>query len=216
MALIIIISINITMHPYLRTNRKKIFWINKRLFDVVISIFLLPLLFIISIFLLFLNPLYNPGRLVFVQERMGINCENFFAIKFRTMSPIKEITRKYDEPIELDRITPLGNILRRMRIDELPQILNVLKGEMSLIGPRPDYYVHALEYLKNVEGYTERHAIRPGITGLSQVSLGYVDNLETISKKVSIDNYYIQNVGYINELKIIYSTLLVIIRGRGK
>jgi lipopolysaccharide/colanic/teichoic acid biosynthesis glycosyltransferase len=216
MALIIIISINITMHPYLRTNRKKFFWINKRLFDVVISIFLLPLLFIISIFLLFLNPLYNPGRLVFVQERMGINCENFFAIKFRTMSPIKEITRKYDEPIELDRITPLGNILRRMRIDELPQILNVLKGEMSLIGPRPDYYVHALEYLKNVEGYTERHAIRPGITGLSQVSLGYVDNLETISKKVSIDNYYIQNVGYINELKIIYSTLLVIIRGRGK
>jgi len=216
MALIIIISINITMHPYLRTNRKKFFWINKRLFDLVISIFLLPLLFIISIFLLFLNPLYNPGRLVFVQERMGINCENFFAIKFRTMSPIKEITRKYDEPIELDRITPLGNILRRMRIDELPQILNVLKGEMSLIGPRPDYYVHALEYLKNVEGYTERHAIRPGITGLSQVSLGYVDNLETISKKVSIDNYYIQNVGYINELKIIYSTLLVIIRGRGK
>jgi len=132
------------------------------------------------------------------------------------MSPIEKITRKYDEPIELDRITPLGRILRRMRIDELPQILNVLRGDMSLIGPRPDYYVHALEYLKNVEGYSDRHTIRPGITGLSQVRLGYVENLETITKKVSIDNYYIENVGYIIDLKIIFSTILVILRGIGK
>ena len=87
---------------------------------------------------------------------------------------------------------------------------------MSLIGPRPDYYVHALEYLKNVEGYSDRHTIRPGITGLSQVRLGYVENLETITKKVSIDNYYIENVGYIIDLKIIFSTILVILRGIGK
>ena len=203
---------NLSLSEY----ENKLFWISKRLFDVIISLLLLPLLFIISIFLLFLNPFYNSGRLVFIQERMGKNCKAFFAIKFRTMSPIEKITRKYDEPIELDRITPLGRILRRMRIDELPQILNVLRGDMSLIGPRPDYYVHALEYLKNVEGYSDRHAIRPGITGLSQVRLGYVENLESISKKVSIDNYYIQNVGYIIELKIIFSTILVIIRGIGK
>ena len=100
---------------------------------------------------------------------MGKNCEYFFAIKFRTMTNVKEITRKYDDPIETNRITPLGKILRKVRIDELPQILYVLKGDMSLIGPRPDYYVHALEYLKNVEGYRERLAIRPGITGLSQI-----------------------------------------------
>ena len=216
MAIIIIISIHIFMDFFLLANRNKLFWISKRLFDVIISLLLLPLLLIISIFLLFLNPFFNSGRLVFIQKRMGKNCEAFFAIKFRTMSPIAEITRKYDEPIELDRITHLGRILRRMRIDELPQILNVLRGEMSLIGPRPDYYTHALEYLQNVEGYSDRHAIRPGITGLSQVRLGYVENLEAISKKVSIDNYYIQNVGYIIELKIIFSTILVIIRGIGK
>ena len=203
---------NLSLSEY----ENKLFWISKRLFDVIISLLLLPLLFIISIFLLFLNPLYNSGRLVFIQKRMGKNCKAFFAIKFRTMSPIEEITRKYDEPIELDRITPLGRILRRMRIDELPQILNVLRGDMSLIGPRPDYYVHALEYLKKVEGYSDRHTIRPGITGLSQVRLGYVESLETISKKVSIDNYYIQNVGYIIELKIIFSTIFVIFRGIGK
>jgi lipopolysaccharide/colanic/teichoic acid biosynthesis glycosyltransferase len=204
------------MEYYRHSNGSKLFWISKRLFDVIMSLLLLPLLFIISIFLLFLNPFYNKGKLVFVQERMGKNCEVFFAIKFRTMSPIEEITRKYNEPIEIDRITPLGRVLRRMRIDELPQILNVLRGDMSLIGPRPDYYVHALEYLKNVEGYCDRHTIRPGITGLSQVRLGYVENLDSISKKVSIDKYYIQNVSYITELKIIFSTILVIMRGIGK
>ncbi|MDC0565439.1 sugar transferase, partial [Amylibacter sp.] len=152
----------------------------------------------------------------FIQKRMGKNCKFFFTIKFRTMSNIDEITRKYDDPIETNRITPLGRVLRKMRIDELPQILNVLKGEMSLIGPRPDYYIHALEYLKKVDGYSERHSIRPGITGLSQIKLGYVESLEATAEKASCDNYYIQNIGYMIELKIIISTILVIVRGLGK
>ena len=196
--------------------RNKLFWINKRIFDIVISLFLLPLLFTIGIMLLVFNLLFNPGRLFFIQKRMGKNCEFFFVIKFRTMSNVKEITRKYDDPIETNRITPLGGVLRKMRIDELPQILNVLKGDMSLIGPRPDYYLHALEYLENVEGYRERHTVRPGITGLSQIRLGYVETLEATSKKTSIDNYYIQNLSYIIELKIILNTILIIIRGMGK
>ena len=194
----------------------KLFWINKRIFDIILCILLLPVLLLTAIILLAFNRFLNPGRLMFVQKRMGKNCEFFFAIKFRTMTDIKEITRKYDDPIETNRITPLGHILRKARIDELPQILNVLKGEMSLIGPRPDYFPHALEYLKNVEGYRERHTIRPGITGLSQIRLGYVESLEATSKKVHIDNYYIQNVGYIIELKIIFNTILIIIRGMGK
>ncbi|MDC0505056.1 sugar transferase [Amylibacter sp.] len=194
----------------------KLFWINKRIFDIFVSLLLLPLLIIIGMILFILNLFFNQGRLLFIQKRMGKNCEVFFAIKFRTMTHVKEITRKCDDPIETNRITPLGKVLRKMRIDELPQILNVLKGDMSLIGPRPDYYEHALQYLKNVEGYRERHAIRPGITGLSQIRLGYVETLEAISKKTSIDNYYIQNLSYIIELKIILNTILVIIRGLGK
>ena len=194
----------------------KLFWINKRIFDIILCLLLLPVLFIVAIILLVLNRFLNPGRLFFIQKRMGKNCEFFFAIKFRTMSHIKEITRKYDDPIETNRITPLGSVLRRARIDELPQILNVLKGEMSMIGPRPDYFPHALEYLKNIEGYRERHTIRPGITGLSQIRLGYVESLEGTSKKASIDNYYIKNVGYIIELKIIINTILIIIKGLGK
>ena len=116
----------------------------------------------------------------------------------------------------MNRITLFGKILRKSRIDELPQILNVLKGEMSLIGPRPDYYIHALEYLKNVNGYRETAYYSPGITGLSQIRLGYVEGLEATAKKVPIDNYYIQNVYYIIELKIIGNTIITIIRGMGK
>ena len=165
--------------------------------------------FIVSIIILFINYLSNSGSLFFIQDRMGKNCCVFSAIKFRTMLPAKEITRKYDDPIETNRITPLGKVLRKTRIDELPQILNVLKGDMSLIGPRPDYYVHALEYLENVEGYRERHTIRPGITGLSQIRLGYVETLEATSKKTFIDNYYIKNLSYIIELKIILNTIFI-------
>jgi lipopolysaccharide/colanic/teichoic acid biosynthesis glycosyltransferase len=194
----------------------KLFWINKRIFDIIMSLLLLPLLLIITIILLFFNLFFNPGKLLFIQKRMGKNCEFFFAIKFRTMTHVNKITRKYNDPIETNRVTPLGRILRRMRIDELPQILNVLKGDMSLIGPRPDYYLHALEYLEKVEGYRERHTIRPGITGLSQIRLGYAETLKATSKKASIDNYYIQNTGYIVELKIILNTLIIIIRGLGK
>lgn len=203
---------NIPQH----TNGNKLFWINKRIFDISVSLLLLPLLFIIVIILPFINYFSNSGRLFFIQERMGKNCEVFHAIKFRTMVPVKEITRKYDDPIETNRITFFGKFLRKSRIDELPQILNVLKGDMSLIGPRPDYYIHALEYLKSVKGYRDRHDIRPGITGLSQIRLGYAEGLEATAKKASIDNYYIQNVGYIIELKIIVNTIITIIRGIGK
>ena len=178
-----------------RTFGNKMFWINKRLFD---------------------NYFFNSGSLFFIQDRMGKHCTVFSAIKFRTMRPVKEITRKYDDPVETNRITPFGKILRKIRIDELPQILNVLKGDMSLIGPRPDYYIHALEYLKNVKGYRERYTIRPGITGLSQIRLGYAEGLEATEKKVTVDNYYIQNVGYVIELKIVFHTIIAIMRGMGK
>jgi lipopolysaccharide/colanic/teichoic acid biosynthesis glycosyltransferase len=195
---------------------KKLFWVNKRIFDIAVCILLLPLLFISSIVLLFINNFFNAGSLFFFQDRMGKNCETFRTIKFRTMVDVKEITREYNDPIEIERITPLGKVMRKCRIDELPQIINVLKGQMSLIGPRPDYYKHALVFIKQIEGYRERHNIRPGITGLSQIRLGYAEGLEETSQKTAIDNYYIQNVGYVTELKIILNTILIICRGLGK
>ena len=205
--------------PYIKSisnHNNNLFWATKRAFDVCLSLLLLPLLFLTFSILLFFNIFLNQGNVFYIQKRMGKNCKPFYAVKFRTMYSSVEVTRKFDDPIEYNRITPFGKILRKTRIDELPQIFNVLKGEMSLIGPRPDYYTHALEYLKNVNGYRERHIIRPGITGLSQIRLGYAEGLEATAKKVSVDNYYIHNVNYIIELKIIGNTIITILRGLGK
>jgi lipopolysaccharide/colanic/teichoic acid biosynthesis glycosyltransferase len=194
----------------------KFFWFTKRVFDIVVSIFLIPIFVIITMALFFLRFFSNKDPVFYKQKRMGKYGKPFYLIKFRTMITAEKIERNYFEPLEVHRITTLGQLMRKMRIDELPQILNVLKGEMSLIGPRPDYYIHALEYIKNVKGYKERHIIRPGITGLSQIRLGYIEGLEATAKKASVDNYYIQNVNYIIELKIIGNTIITIIRCMGK
>ena len=100
-----------------RTFGNKMFWINKRLFDIFVCLLLIPLLFITSLIILLLNYFFNSGSLFFIQDRMGKNCIVFSAIKYRTMVPVKEITRKYDDPIEEDRITSFGKILRKSRID---------------------------------------------------------------------------------------------------
>ena len=197
-----------------RTFANKMFWINKRLFDIFVCLLLIPLFFIISIILLFVNYFFNSGSLFFIQERMGKNCSVFSAVKFRSMAPVKEITRKYDDPIETDRITSIGKILRKSRIDELPQILNVLKGDMSLVGPRP-------EVRKYVDLYTEEQkrvlTIRPGITDWASINyrdenviLGKSSNPEkdyiekVMPDKLGYNMIYINKYGVLEYLKIIF------------
>lgn len=194
--------------------RTKLFWFFKRLFDVIVSLALLPLLGVIALSIAALNPFFNKGPLLFFQTRMGRACHPFTAIKFRSMKQVAKIERGPNDPLETCRITKLGNFLRKSRIDELPQILNVLKGEMSLIGPRPDFYTHAVEYAKTVPGYVARHSIRPGISGLAQTRLGYVEGTEATRKKVDYDLIYVREVSYGMELSVIGSTVLTIL-GRG-
>ncbi|MDC0487169.1 sugar transferase [Amylibacter sp.] len=193
--------------------KKHSFWAFKRASDVSISLLLLPLFILISIILLFLNIFYNKGTVYFIQKRMGKDCKAFNAIKFRSMTRIDSVSRKYYEPLEENRITRLGHILRKTKIDELPQILNVILGDMSLIGPRPDFYDHALSFLDQVPSYRYRHKIRPGITGLSQIRLGYAEGLIATKKKSKIDIYYIENLSFLLDLKIFVGTILVIING---
>ena len=186
------------------------YWIFKRIFDIVMCFLLLPLMIFFTILLFFLNIFLNRGSIYYVQKRMGKNCMPFFAIKFRTMRNIDTIARKYLDPLEVDRITTLGRLMRRTKIDELPQILNVLKGDMSLIGPRPDYYEHAISFLEYVPSYRYRHCIRPGITGLSQIRLGYAEGLSATKKKSKVDLFYIQNASIKLDMKIFFGTLLAI------
>ena len=159
------------------------FWRMKRLLDVATSLMLLPLLVCFIILLFLLNPFFNPGGIFYSQIRMGRDCRAFKLIKFRTMRADNSCPRKFNDPLEVSRITKLGRLMRKSRIDELPQILNVLKGEMSLIGPRPDFFSHGRVYVRTVIGYRDRYRVRPGISGLAQVQLGYAEGTDaTVSK----------------------------------
>lgn len=192
-----------------------LFLISKRLFDVILSSALLLILAPVALVLLVLNPFFNAGPLWFSQKRMGRDCEPFTALKFRTMTCATESTRSANAPLEMNRITPLGKILRKTRIDELPQILNVLRGDMSLIGPRPDYYEHACYFLDEVPRYRHRHRVRPGISGLAQTEVGYVEGAAETRRKVAADLYYIANSGFRLEAWVVLRTLSVIIGRAG-
>jgi lipopolysaccharide/colanic/teichoic acid biosynthesis glycosyltransferase len=165
--------------------------------------------------LLVLNPRLNHGPLFFHQKRMGQDLMPFTAFKFRSMQPTTAITRSVDDPIEADRIGALGRVIRKTRIDELPQILNVLRGEMSLIGPRPDYFEHAREYVVQIPEYRHRHLIRPGISGLAQVTLGYAAGLDATRAKATADLAYIRNASFALEVRIFWLTLVTVFMRRG-
>lgn len=182
----------------------------KRVFDVLFAICLLPVLLATIVVLLVANRFKNPGPMFFVQQRMGQDCKPFNAIKLRTMLCADVIDRSANCPLEEYRITPLGKFLRKTRFDELPQILNVLRGDMSLVGPRPDYFEHACYFVEHVPGYRERHSVRPGISGLAQTEVGYAAGVEATQRKVSADLYYIRNRSFRLEAWIFWRTIAVV------
>jgi lipopolysaccharide/colanic/teichoic acid biosynthesis glycosyltransferase len=187
----------------------------RRGLDLAGALVLLPVVLVVCALLLVLNPFRNPGPLLFRQPRMGRGCRPFMALKFRTMRPAGAVTRAANDPLELERITPLGRLLRKMRLDELPQVINVLKGEMSLIGPRPDFYDHAVTYLASIPRYRQRHLIRPGISGLAQTEVGYVASIRETRRKVSADLYYIQHASLRMDAWIVWRTLRVVFTRAG-
>ncbi|MEO0342477.1 MAG: sugar transferase [Pseudomonadota bacterium] len=192
-----------------------IFWAAKRVFDIIFALAVVLVITVLSIGLLILNPIFNPGPLFYLQRRMGRDNQAFTAVKFRTMLPVREERTQTDAPLEVDRITPIGRWLRRTRFDELPQVLNILAGHMSLLGPRPEVYVHAIEWLERIPNYAERHRVRPGMSGLAQVRQGYVLGQEAITEKLDYDLTYLQNAGLRQELQLLKETFFTVARGDG-
>nr|WP_274602332.1 sugar transferase [Sphingomonas sp. CFBP 13733] len=179
------------------------------------GVLLLPLIIVISI----LVRLTSPGPAFFLQERIGYQGRPFTVYKFRTMkttvaNPIQErdlaITRDRD-----DRITTIGRFLRMSRIDELPQILNILKGEMSWIGPRPEAAVLSRWYEQEIPFYRYRHIIRPGIAGWAQVCQGHVADIDDVRSKLNYDFYYIKQYSPWIDLLIVVRTIRTMITGYG-
>lgn len=201
--------------PPARRRSRSYYWRAKRGFDVGMSLALLAPLIVGGITLLTLNPFLNSGPLLFVQTRMGRGGRPFRAIKFRTMRHAATATRGPDDPLEIERITALGRFLRCSRFDELPQILNVLRGEMSLIGPRPDAYDHAVAYVAAIPEYRMRYSVRPGISGLAQTQLGYAEGIDATRRKVEADLEYIRNAGFALEARIFWATVLTVLGRKG-
>lgn len=194
---------------------REAFFVAKRLGDLAFAVIALPALTVAAAAIWLINLRYNRGPLFFLQRRMGRDCKPFTIIKFRTMTACEGTQRDFGDPLEHCRITAFGAFLRRTRLDELPQAINILLGHMSLIGPRPDCYHHAQSFTELVSGYRDRHRVRPGITGLAQVSLGYAEGLSATQRKVEADLYYIRAMSTLLDLQILVRTIAVVVSGHG-
>lgn len=191
------------------------FWFSKRLFDIAMALILLVPMSLIAVVLFLVNPFLNRGPVFYAQTRTGRHGESFRIVKFRTMLPAPKNATSAFASAEKDRITRLGALLRKFRIDELPQIVNVLIGKMSFIGPRPEQVAFAQSFSLTIPDYASRHAVRPGISGLAQVLNGYADCGETTRLKLARDLEYIRDAGFAMELRILWRTLYVVATGYG-
>jgi len=190
----------------------------KRVFDIFFSFFvcifilswLIPILWVLVKF-------ESKGPLIFKQKREGINGREFICYKFRSMEinnfSDQGHTTKYDI-----RVTKTGMFLRKTSMDELPQFFNVLLGDMSVVGPRPHLEILSLEYQKDVNDYLKRHIVKPGITGLAQVSgyRGEIKKRSDIKNRVRLDIFYIENWSFFLDIKIILQTVLNVFKGEEK
>ena len=155
----------------------------------------------------------SPGPIFFTQSRIGLNGKPFTCYKFRSMhvdGKFNPYTQENDS-----RIFPFGNIMRKMRIDELPQLINVFKGEMHLVGPRAEWDILVNDYEKVIPGYQNRHLVAPGITGLAQVCYPYGRNVDDAVKKLEYDMNYIKNWSLIKEINVLWKTIEVVFGKRG-
>lgn len=187
----------------------------KRIFDILFSLFII--IFIMSWLtpiLWILVKLESKGPLIFKQNREGLNGDQFTCYKFRSMK-INRFSDKVHATKNDSRVTKVGAFMRRTSIDELPQFYNVLLGNMSVVGPRPHLESLSLEYQKDVEDYLKRHIVKPGITGLAQVSgfRGEIRKKSDIKNRIKLDIFYIENWSFFLDLKIIIKTVLNVFEG---
>lgn len=186
-----------------------------RILDVTFALLAAPSVMVVALVLLALNPIFNPGPLFFRQKRMGKDCTSFHMWKFRTMLPSTMDIRSHDAPLDRHRITRLGALLRKSRLDELPNLINVLRGEMALVGPRPDAWDHAVVFIRTIPFYDRRFAVLPGITGLAQVRSGYADDHKSVCRKARLDAIYVRNRSLRMDTGIVLATVVVMLTGFG-
>lgn len=188
----------------------------KRTMDIAVSLFVLtlfsPLMLIIAVSV----KLTSSGPAIFRQIRIGLHGKPFTIYKFRTMYRDAETNGPLLSSQNDSRITKLGRIMRRIRIDEMPQFYNVLIGDMSLVGPRPERSYFIDKIVAHAAHYNHLLKVRPGITSWGQVKYGYAENVDQMKERLKFDLLYIENMSLLVDLKILVYTILIVLRGEGK
>ena len=211
-------SHNDSFYEILQLKNSKIRYF-QALFTFVVNwllvIFIGLLMFIVMPFVFFFNLFFNRGPLFYTQKRVGQYGNEYKIYKFRSMVIDAEKTGAKMAAKNDSRITPFGRILRVFRIDELPQIISVARGNMQFIGPRPERKIFVDQLNKIIPFYNVRHLIKPGITGWAQVKFKYGENLEDSIKKLEYDLYYIKNKSIMLDIRIIFKTITTVLFSRG-
>lgn len=158
--------------------------------------------------------LESPGPVFFVQDRVGLHGRTFRLIKFRTMRQLSAAEEAVWQRDNTSRVTRLGAVLRRYRLDELPQFINILRGDMSLVGPRPEMASNVATFSAIIPYYNLRHEVRPGLTGWAQIKAGYSMTTEEVTRKLCYDLYYIKHLSLAFDLRIVVDTVKFVLSGK--
>ena len=190
-------------------------YFQKRVIDFFVSTLLIVASLPIVAVILVRIKKESPGPIFFKQTRVGLHGKPFTCYKFRSMH-IHDTTKEglYTQDQDL-RIFPFGQFMRKTRIDELPQILNVIKGEMHIVGPRAEWDILSNQYKETIKDYQKRYLVRPGITGLAQVSYPYGRNTYDAEQKLNYDLKYIRDWSLQSEMKVVAQTIVVVLRKKG-
>ena len=202
--------------PFSRSNQNKLYVYYSRIFDIAFSLIGLAGFFLIAPILWVINLFANKGSFFYTQERVGKNGMPFTIYKLRTMVQDAEKNGAVFATANDNRITPFGKFLRKTRLDELPQFINVLKGDMAVIGPRPERPVFVNEISATIPLYQTRHVIKPGLTGWAQVNYSYGSNLEDSLMKLRYDLYYIKHRSLFLDMNIVVKTMSTVLFFRGQ
>jgi exopolysaccharide biosynthesis polyprenyl glycosylphosphotransferase len=196
---------------------ERLFWLAKRLADIVLSVLGLAVLALLIPCVALANRISSRGPLIYRQVRVGRGGRSFTVIKFRTMRPdAEQDTGAVWAQAGDARVTPAGRWLRKTRLDELPQVLNVLRGEMSLIGPRPERPEFVDDLARQIPFYRARLSAKPGLTGWAQVRFGYGNSVDDARTKLEYDLYYVRHASFYLDALIVLKTIGVMLRLQGK
>jgi len=195
----------------LNNNSKYSMSLTKRIFDLFICLLISPIVILLVFLIALVYPIFGGFKIFFCHERIGLNGKEFNLYKIRTYTENRSGHLKIVDKDELEIIPVIGNFLRLSRIDELPQILNILKGEMSWIGPRPEQSKYVKDIIFQTPEYKLRHIVRPGITGLAQINNPNA-KVKDYNEKLKYDLEYISKSGLFFDLKIFYISLVIILK----